>query len=58
MVTVTKKDLVALGYGNSFATDISVWQKIRMVEKGYPFYSSRKLDRVRRKPSRSFLGLP
>lgn len=46
MVTVTKKDLVALGYGNSFATDIIRLAKIRMVEKGYPFYSSRKLDRV------------
>lgn len=45
MVTVTKKDLVALGYGNSFATDIIRLAKIRMVEKGYPFYSSRKLDR-------------
>ena len=39
MVTVTKKDLVALGYGNSFATDIIRLAKIRMVEKGYPFYS-------------------
>ena len=36
MVTVTKKDLVALGYGNSFATDIIRLAKIRMVEKGYP----------------------
>lgn len=58
MVTVTKKDLVALGYGNSFATDIIRLAKIRMVEKGYPFYSSRKLDRVPAEPSRSFLGLP
>ena len=58
MVTVTKKDLVALGYGNSFATDIIRLAKIRMVEKGYPFYSSRKLTAFRRKPSRSFLGLP
>ena len=33
MVTVTKKDLVALGYGNSFATDIIRLAKIRMVEK-------------------------
>ena len=31
MVTVTKKDLVALGYGNSFATDIIRLAKIRMV---------------------------
>ena len=35
MVTVTKKDLVALGYGNSFATDIIRLAKIRMVEEAY-----------------------
>lgn len=40
MVTVTKKDLVALGYGNSFATDIIRLAKIRMVEKGYPFFDN------------------
>ena len=48
MVTVTKKDLVALGYGNSFATDIIRLAKI-------PHASS---TAFRRKPSRSFLGLP
>ena len=58
MVTVTKKDLVALGYGNSFATDIIRLAKIRMVEKGYPFYSHASSTAFRRKPSRSFLGLP
>lgn len=36
MVTVTKKDLVALGYGNSFATDIIRLAKIRMVEGRIP----------------------
>lgn len=64
MVTVTKKDLVALGYGNSFATDIIPFAtdiirlaKIRMVEKGYPFYSSRKLDRVPAEAVEELLGI-
>ena len=46
MVTVTKKDLVALGYGNSFATDIIRQAKKMMVERGYTYYLSRKLERV------------
>ena len=50
MVTVTKKDLVALGYGNSFATDI-----IRLAN--YPFYSSRKLDRVPAEAVEELLGI-
>ncbi len=46
MVTVTKKDLVALGYGTSFAADIIRRAKLLMVEKGYVYYTTRKLDRV------------
>lgn len=46
MVTVTKKDLVALGYGNSFATDIIRQAKKLMVERGYTYCLSRKLERV------------
>mgnify|MGYP000058036066 CR=1 FL=1 len=46
MVTVTKKDLVALGYGNSFAADIIRQAKNLMVERGYTYYHSRKLERV------------
>ena len=57
MVTVTKKDLVALGYGNSFATDIIRLAISRMVEKGYPFYSSRKLDRVPAEAVEELLGI-
>ena len=52
MVTVTKKDLVALGYGNSFATDI-----IRLAKIRYPFYSSRKLDRVPAEAVEELLGI-
>lgn len=58
MVTVTKKDLVALGYGNSFATDIIRLAKIRMVEKAIPSTPHASSTAFRRKPSRSFLGLP
>ena len=46
MVTVTKSDLIALGYGPSFAADIIREAKKLMVEKGHTYYQSRKLDRV------------
>ena len=46
MITVTKKDLVELGYGNSFATEIIRECKKLMIEKGHIYYQSRKLDRV------------
>lgn len=57
MVTVTKKDLVALGYGNSFATDIIRQAKKLMVEKGHTYYLSRKLDRVPREAVEEILGI-
>ena len=46
MITITKKDLIELGYGDSFATDIIRKAKQKMVEKGFDFYQSRKLNRV------------
>ncbi|MHC5372266.1 DUF3173 domain-containing protein [Enterococcus sp. LJL120] len=46
MITVTKKDLVQLGYGNSFAADIIKKAKELMIQKGHVYYSSKKLDRV------------
>ena len=46
MITVTKKDLIALGYGNSFSADIIRKAKKLMIEKGHTYYQSRKLDRV------------
>lgn len=57
MVTVTKKDLVDLGYGNSFATDIIRQAKKLMVEKGHTYYLSRKLDRVPREAVEEILGI-
>ena len=46
MITVTKKDLIALGYGTSFSADIIRKAKTLMIEKGHTYYQSRKLDRV------------
>lgn len=57
MVTITKKDLVALGYGSSFATDIIRQAKRRMVEKGFTYYESRKLDRVPTEAVEAILGI-
>ena len=37
MVTVTKSDLIALGYGPSFAADIIREAKKLMVEKGHTY---------------------
>lgn len=35
MITVTKKDLVELGYGNSFATEIIRECKKLMIKRSY-----------------------
>ena len=57
MVTVTKKDLIALGYGPSFASDIIREAKKLMVEKGHTYYQSRKLDRVPKEAVEELLGI-
>lgn len=57
MVTITKKDLVALGYGTSFAADIIRRAKLLMVEKGYVYYTTRKLDRVPVEAVEELLGI-
>lgn len=59
MVTVTKKDLVALGYGNSFATDIiRLAKEFAWLRRAIPSTPHASSTAFRRKPSRSFLGLP
>ena len=40
MITVTKKDLIELGYGTSFAADIIRESKKLMIAKGYTYYQS------------------
>ena len=44
MITVTKKDLVELGYGTSFSADIIKKAKELMITKGHTYYQSRKLE--------------
>ena len=56
-VTVTKSDLIALGYGPSFAADIIREAKKLMVEKGHTYYQSRKLDRVPKEAVEELLGI-
>ena len=57
MVTVTKSDLIALGYGPSFAADSIREAKKLMVEKGHTYYQSRKLDRVPKEAVEELLGI-
>lgn len=55
-MTITKQDLINLGYGNSFSANIMRKAKILMVQKGYPFYESKKLNRVPREAVEEILG--
>lgn len=57
MITVTKQDLIDLGYGNSFATNIIREAKQIMVSRGYSFYESRKLNRVPSDVVEGILGI-
>lgn len=57
MITVTKKDLIALGYGPSYAADIIRESKKLMVSKGHTYYQSRKLDRVPKEAVEELLGI-
>ncbi len=57
MITVTKKDLVELGYGNSFSADIIKKAKELMITRGHSYYQSRKLDRVPREAVEEILGI-
>lgn len=57
MVTVTKKDLIKLGYGNSFSADIIKKAKELMISKGHTYYQSKKLDRVPQEAVEEILGI-
>ena len=57
MITVTKKDLIELGYGTSFSADIIRKAKKLMIEKGHTYYQSRKLDRVPKEAVEELLGI-
>lgn len=57
MITVTKKDLISLGYGPSFSADIIKQAKELMIKKGHTYYQSKKLDRVPREAVEELLGI-
>lgn len=57
MITVTKKDLITLGYGPSFAASIIKESKKLMIDKGHIYYESKKLDRVPREAVEELLGV-
>ena len=57
MGTVTKSDLIALGYGTSFAANIIREAKKLMISKGHTYYQSRKLDRVPKEAVEEILGI-
>mgnify|MGYP003170059109 CR=1 FL=1 len=57
MITVTKSDLIAFGYGPSFAADIIKEAKKLMISKGHTYYQSRKLDRVPKEAVEELLGI-
>lgn len=44
--TITKMELMELGFGPSQSSDIIRKAKYLMVNKGYGYYSSKKLGRV------------
>ncbi len=46
MITISKKDLIELGYGSSYATDIIRQAKQILISRGHTYYESRKLSIV------------
>ena len=57
MVTVTKSDLIELGYGPSFSADIIKEAKKLMIAKGHTYSQSKKLDRVPKEAVEELLGI-
>lgn len=57
MITIAKKDLIALGYGPSVASDIIRESKKLMISKGHTYYQSKKLDRVPKEAVEELLGI-
>ncbi|WP_416829641.1 DUF3173 domain-containing protein [Ectobacillus polymachus] len=46
MITLTKNELIDLGFGPSQSSDIIRKAKCLMVNNGYSYYSSKRLGRV------------
>lgn len=56
-MTITKNELIALGFGVSQSSDIIRKAKRLMVNKGYGYYDNRRLGRVPLKAVEEILGL-
>ncbi|MGG3325489.1 DUF3173 domain-containing protein [Bacillus velezensis] len=46
MITITKQELINLGFGPSQSADIIRQAKRLMLDKGFSYYSSKRLGRV------------
>ena len=56
-MTITKNELIELGFGVSQSADIIRKAKKLMVNKGYCYYNNRRLGRVPLKAVEEILGL-
>lgn len=56
-MTMTKNELISLGFGVSQSSDIIRKAKILMVNKGYVYYDNRRLGRVPIEAVEEILGL-
>lgn len=56
MITVTKQELINLGFGPSQSADIIRQAKHLLLNKGYSYYSSKRLGRVPVKAVEEILG--
>ncbi len=57
MITMTKNDLQELGYGTWQSQDIIRRAKALMVEKGFPYYNSKRLGVVPKEAVEEVLGI-
>lgn len=55
-MTITKKDLTELGFGNSQSSDIIRKAKRLMVNRGFAYYENRRLGRVPLEAVEEILG--
>ncbi|PAF16985.1 DUF3173 domain-containing protein [Terribacillus saccharophilus] len=58
MQTVTKQELIDLGFGPSQSADIIRKAKAVMVNRGFTYYTSRRLGRVPAEAVEEILGFP
>ncbi|MFT8466268.1 MAG: DUF3173 family protein [Liquorilactobacillus satsumensis] len=56
--TITKRDLVELGYRENTAIEIIRQAKRSMIQQGYEFYANRRLGRVPIEAVEAIIGAP